>query len=194
MGQDLRELFKKEREAGGPKMKSGHKARFAERLAAEIPRRKTVWYPYKIAAAVLLFLGVGVFIYSLSTGKGLETPRVVQKNLEPKEDGGISLGDLSPDLKKVEEYYMASIDLELSQLEVSKDNRMLVDSFMERLGDLNSEYKRLNTELNEMGPNDQTINALIKNLQLRLELLQKLKSKLSELKSSKNEQVETNTI
>lgn len=47
-----------------------------------------------------------------------------------------------------------------------------MDSYMERLAELNKEYHRLNEELNELGPNDQTINALIKNLQLRLQLLQ----------------------
>ena len=52
----------------------------------------------------------------------------------------------------------------------------------------------MNLELNQLGPNDQTISALIKNLQLRLQLLQKLKEKLNEVQSSKNEQYETNAI
>ena len=59
---------------------------------------------------------------------------------------------------------------------------------MEELGGLDEEYKKLNIELNEIGPNDQTIEALIQNLQLRLELLKKLKEKLNQLKLSKNEQ------
>jgi hypothetical protein len=111
-----------------------------------------------------------------------------------KEQKGISLGDLSPNLKKLETYYVANINLELSKLEISDENEMLIDSFMEHLDALNTEYKNLNEELNEIGPNDQTISALIKNLQLRLQLLQKLKKKLNELKTSKNEQVETNSI
>jgi len=52
----------------------------------------------------------------------------------------------------------------------------------------------LNTELNQIGPNDKTITALIKNLQLRLQLLQRLKEKLNEVQSSKSEQYETNAI
>ncbi|MGI9552700.1 MAG: hypothetical protein ACR2MT_15965, partial [Aurantibacter sp.] len=67
-------------------------------------------------------------------------------------------------------------------------NKGLVDSYLEQLSELDEEYRRLNVELNEIGPNDQTINALIQNLQLRLELLYKLKNKLNELKSSENEQ------
>jgi len=39
-----------------------------------------------------------------------------------------------------------------------------------------------------VGPNDQTIEALIKNFQLQLSLIQKLKAKLNQLKSSENEQ------
>ena len=70
----------------------------------------------------------------------------------------------------------------------------MVDDYMRRLSELNEEYKKLNIELNEIGPNDQTINALIKNLQLRLQLLQKLKEKLNQLKSSENEQVTSNSV
>jgi SMC interacting uncharacterized protein involved in chromosome segregation len=54
---------------------------------------------------------------------------------------------------------------------------------MERLEELNREYKKLNGELNSIGPNDQTITALIKNLQLRLQLLYKLRDKLKELQA-----------
>ena len=119
---------------------------------------------------------------------------VVEKVNEAETQNGISLGDLSPDLKKVENYYVANINFELSKLDVSEENKGLTDSFMLQLSDLNTEYKKLNTELNQLGPNDQTISALIENLQLRLQLLQKLKKKLNELNTSKNEQVETNTI
>ena len=50
------------------------------------------------------------------------------------------------------------------------------------------EYKLLNKELNEVGPTEATISALIDNLKLRLELLFKLKNKLKELKNLENEQ------
>jgi hypothetical protein len=106
----------------------------------------------------------------------------------------ISLGDLSPDLQKIENYYVANINLELSKLTISPDNKDMIDGYMIQLGALDEEYKRLNQELNDIGPNDQTIEALIKNLQLRLQLLQKLKTKLNQLKSSKNEQESTNII
>ena len=194
MGQDLRKLFKKEREKQYS-MKKGHEMRFEKLLDAKMPEKRTFSFAFlKVAAAILILISVGFFAYrQMGEMEAIKTT-VVDRDNSGGQEPGISLGDLSPDLKKVENYYIASINLELSQLEISESNKELVDQFMERLAELNAEYKILNKELNEIGPNEQTINALIKNLQLRLQMLQKLKSKLNELKSSENEQVTANSV
>ena len=192
MSQDLRELFKEETSKKF-KMKEGHEDRFRNLLDESFPEQKRTYYPkWSIAAAVLIMLGTGIYFFNNQKPEEPVNTTVVEKADPVEEQKGISLGDLSPDLKKIEDYYVANINLELSQLEVSTDNKGLVDSYLERLAELNKEYERLNHELNTIGPNDQTITALIQNLQLRLELLHKLKVKLNELKSSKNEQVTAN--
>jgi hypothetical protein len=195
MSQDLRELFKSERKVQKHTMQQGHEERFLKRLEVELPHKKnSSFFLFKIAATVLLLITAGYFGFEkYAEGSSIEETFVDGKN-ELQQQKGISLGDLSPDLKKVENYYVANINLELSKLEVSKDNKAMVDSFMNQLENLDTEYHKLNEELNQIGPNDQTISALIQNLQLRLQLLQKLKKKLISLKTSKNEQVETNTI
>lgn len=195
MKQDLRELFKKENEGQKPRLKAGHQARFLERLEKELPEpKKTSFNVIKIAAAVLVLISAGYFGFrAFYEGNDIETTIVEKTNIESSSNR-ISLGDLSPDLKKVETYYVANINFELSGLEVSPSNKSLIDSYMNQLIDLNKEYEKLNAELNRMGPNDQTISALIQNLQLRLQLLQRLKKKLNELNTSKNEQVETNVV
>ncbi len=190
MAQDLRELFTKERDDEMPKMKPGHKKRFHERLQKQFPQRQKPWaILFKVAASVLILIGIGSYYFR--DGKNKLTPKtsVVEKDRPIIKSDGISLGDLSPDLKKVENYYVANINFELSKLEVSKENKAMVTSFMDQLATLNAEYKKLNAELNQIGPNDQTITALIKNLQLRLELLHRLKRKLNQIKTSKNETV-----
>lgn len=194
MSQDLRKLLGKEKERKFT-MKEGHEERFMERLDESFPKQKNRSIPnWSIAAAIVVLLGVGIyFINDRKTDEAVNTT-IVSKEQNTTQQQIISLGDLSPDLKKLEHYYVANINLELSQLEISPENKMLVDSFMDRLAELNREYNALNSELNNMGPNDQTISALIQNLQLRLELLYKLKDKLSELKSSENEQVNANSI
>ncbi|MCX2720445.1 hypothetical protein [Lentiprolixibacter aurantiacus] len=191
MEQDLRKLFETERDKKF-QLKEGHEDRFMERLDREMPpsqRTSRVWV-LSIAATVLVLISVGAFLFT-SQDNPIPAEEVVVDAEKEDDKGTISLGDLSPDLEKVENYYLASINLELSKLEVSPDNKELVDSYMEQLAELNREYQQLNKELNTFGPNDQTISALIKNLQLRLELLQKLKEKLNQIKSSKNEQLST---
>lgn len=193
MSQDLRELFKKQREAQKARMKEGHSQRFLERLEDELPQaKKSKRYLLKIAATVLLVIAASYFVFQKFSYEAPDNSGIVDDTNRVVEQKGISLGDLSPDLKKVENYYVANINLELSKLAISEDNKALVASYMEQLESLNIEYKRLNKELNEIGPNDQTISALIQNLQLRLQLLQKLKKKLNDLNTSKNEHVETN--
>ncbi|WP_373517535.1 hypothetical protein [Pricia sp.] len=190
MAQDLRELFKKERDGDMPKMRPGHKERFHERLQKEFPQRRKPWIILlKIAASVLILIGIGTYYFITGKSKATLKTSVVEKEAPMEKSNDISLGDLSPDLKKVENYYVANINFELSKLEVSKENKAIVASFMDQLATLNAEYKKLNAELNLIGPNDQTITALIKNLQLRLQVLHRLKEKLNQLKSSKNEEV-----
>lgn len=196
MAQDLRKLFEKERQSNTGALKEGHEARFLERLEYEMPQRKKSPYGLILAIAACLILSVGGVAFYFGS-LNIDEPKsgtVVEKKGSGEEDTKISLGDLSPDLKKIEDYYVANINLELSRLEVSRRNKALVDSYMEQLGTLNNEYKKLHEELNEIGPNDQTIAAMIKNLQLRLQLMQKLKEKLNQLKSSKNETVTKTSV
>lgn len=194
MARDLRKLFEEEQESEQFLMTKGHEKRFMDRLEKELPKQgKSSFFILKIAASILVLASIGTFFYINGEDNTIPTT-IVDKEPVVETKNGISLGDLSPDLKKVENYYVANINLVLSKLDASGDNKVLVDGYMERLAELNLEYKNLNAELNQIGPNDQTITALIKNLQLRLQLLQRLKEKLNEVQSSKSEQYETNAI
>jgi len=196
MAQDLRELFEQKRKEENFEMKKGHKNRFMQRLDEEMPveQKGSSMQWLRIAASIVVLLGVGAFFF-FNTDKDLPENGVKvvdRKNLKDNKQN-ISLGDLSPDLQKLETYYLANINLELASLEVSEENKDLVEGYMEQLSELSAEYNQLIKELNEIGPNDQTIEALIKNFQLQLTLIQKLKTKLNQLKSSENEQ-QTNII
>lgn len=188
MAQDLRDLFKKNSSENPEKMEVGHENRFLRKLEKELPATKKSSYSFwKVAASIAVLFTIGLYFFT-QDGIDIKDNKVSGTDNPIEKVKTFSLGDLSPDLKKVEDYYVSTINLELSKLELTEDNKGLVDSYLEQLSELDEEYKRLNIELNEIGPNDQTINALIKNLQLRLQLLHKLKNKLNELKSSENEQ------
>ncbi|WP_339651588.1 hypothetical protein [uncultured Maribacter sp.] len=194
MEQDLREMFKKEKREQQSIINNGHEERFLEKLQQSLPKgEKTnrAWLKVAVSIMVMLSVGVSYFLWNNNSNVGstvVESDPINEKQTE------FTFGDLSPDLKKVENYYVANINLELAKLEVSPDTKDLIDGYMEQLNNLNIEYKTLNAELKELGPNDQTITALIENLQLRLQLLQKLKRKLNDLKLSKNEQINENSI
>ena len=193
MSQDLRELFERER-SRTPRMPEGHEARFEERLAQAFPHRKRpTWGWLAIAASVVALLGFGIWIFRPTPAIPEGTQQVVSQD-SVRTRPGLSLGDLSPDLRKVEQYYTANISLELAGLDISPENKKMADDYMARLRELDAEYQSLVTELNEYGPNEETISAMIRNFQIRLQLLQKLKAKLNELKQSKNETVSSNSV
>lgn len=190
---DLRKMLKKAYESSG-KMPEGHEERFLSRLKHDLPEKKIKRRYFsqarKIAASVLLLIGIGVAFYAIrETGTPRTDNPVITDTGNPDEPASrISLGDLSPDLKKVEDYYMTAINWELSRIEVDEKDKRLFKGYMDRLAELNEEYQALNRELNNVGPNEQTVTALIDNLKMRLQLLYRLKEKLQELKNKKDEE------
>ncbi len=192
MAQDIRKMFKDDEPWTKEKLSKGHQKRFEAKLEAALPMQKSSnrFSFLKIAAIFIVAVGIGAFFLNKERIITTETPMVVAPEI--KDDGNelpvkeFQLSEVSPDFKKIENYYLAGINMELAKLEVNPSNKALIDSFMGKMSELNTEYKRLNAEFNEMGPNEQTIEAMVENLQFRLDLLYKLKNKLNEIKQTKN--------
>lgn len=200
MAQDLRELFKKEDRRKGLELSEGHERRFEARLNASLGTGKAnkTFYWYKIAAILLVVLSIGYFIYNQGSPNKNETQVVnaadKTKPVNVEQEQPLYLSDVSPAYKKVEDYYLAVIHTELAQLNVTKENKVLIDSFLAQLAELDKEYKRLNEELGNSGVTEQSVAILIENLKLRLDLLVNLKNKLKELKKTSLEATKANKI
>ena len=180
MAQDLKKMFEEDRLKIQNGMPNGHEARFLKKLNQELPdtsikKRFRIW---NIAASVVVLLALSYGVYQFFNSP-VEVSQPDTKVVALK-----SLGDVSPDLKKVEDYYVANINLELANVKLTPENKDLFDSYVLRLEELNKEYKRLSIELTENGPNELTVSALIDNLKLRLNLLYRLKEQLKELNTS----------
>ena len=189
MAQDIRSLFKNQQKVSNLKMPKGHEARFIEKLDKQLPEytiKKRIRF-YYIAASIVILLAITYSVFKYSNYSSIEIPEnqniVDTQNTENSETLK-SLGDISPDLKKVEDYYLANINLELSKVKLTSENKELFDSYVLRLEELNKEYEKLSIELTENGPNELTVNALIDNLKLRLNLLHRLKEQLKDLNDS----------
>ncbi|WP_242205575.1 hypothetical protein [Aestuariivivens insulae] len=176
MAQDIRELFKNER-VTGQAMPENHQERFLEKLDKALPKSKPQsfnWFGMAASIVVLLGLSYGAFTY-FSHGP-VEPDKQLASTTTTK-----TLGDVSPGLKKVEDYYLASINFELSKIKYTPETKEVFDGYIAQIETLNKEYERLSLELTEVGPTELTINALIDNLKLRLNLLYRLKEQLQEL-------------
>lgn len=198
MGQDIREMFRNEEQDNRSALPKGHQKRFLEKLNQEMPseERSLAWNQLlKVAAVIVVILAAGLFFISRTSSEEagnqiVDTETQPVKASEEKNESDYRLSDVSPEFKKVEDYYLASLNIQLAKIDLTPENKELVDSFMSKLETLDQEYVALNTEIEQSGINEETIEAMIANLQLRLDLLKKLKTKLNELKQSKNEHYE----
>jgi len=142
--------------------------------------RKKAYYSIAASAAVLFALSSYFFTETETNLQQAPAENVYQLSDNSKEIIP-SLADVSPEFKKVEDYYLASINLELANLKVNSENKSIVDSFMKQLSKLDEEYKLLQKELHSQGTLTISLEALIDNLQMRLELLQQLKQNLKNI-------------
>lgn len=188
MAQDLKNMFKEDRlKVQSGAMPKGHEVRFLKRLEQEFPvtrpnHRFKLW---GIAASITLLMALGFAAYRYFQNPEATIP------MDEQAVALKSLGDVSPDLKKIEDYYVANINFELANVQLTPASKELFDSYIERLEALNKEYEKLSLELTESGPSELIVSALIDNLKLRLNLLYRLKEQLKEINAS--DQVQTMT-
>jgi len=161
MKQDLRKLFEKERSVNHER-RPDHEDQFIQKLYSELPEKKhNSFLALKIAASIAIFICIGLFTFYLNDNN----------------DARI-LGNISPELKEIEDFYVSNINLEILIIQNSSKNKAVVSRYMNRLNYLRNEYDSISEELNEEGPNSYNIQATINNLKLQLELLQELRIQL----------------
>lgn len=197
MARDIRELLRNMESGRKQKMPEGHREEFQKLLDKELPRnsvRVPVFW-LQVAAGVALVAAVATFVFFQQ--EQVVSPENSVVNTESDEATTVkqlTLGDLSPDLSKIENFYLANINMELAGIEMKEEYKDLISGYLSRLTELHEEYEALTEELNTLGPNEATINALINNLQMRLNLLYRLKDQLNEFKSENDETINTHTI
>jgi hypothetical protein len=196
MAQDIRKMLQEDKSLPSQPPK-GHSNRFEQRLEEHFPENKQEkssnrsFYFLKIAAILVVALGVGFFFLnsndSFNGSEITDVPVEVEQEKDEKTEEAkqYQLSDESPEFRKIENFYLASLNIELAKLDVNESNKALVDSFMTQLAGLDQEYKKLNAEISETGLTESSVEALISNLQLRLELLYKLKNKIKDIHQSK---------
>ena len=186
MQKDIKDLLKDFKEEK-IELSANHSSKFEQLLKSEMHQEKPKKKNFKwlsVAASLVLLISLAIKFYPT---KNIEDdPKTTTKE--------ITLGNISPEFQTIEKYYKNSINMEISQLEMTDENKDIVNGYLLKISELTKEYKSLTKELNTKGVNDSTIDALISNLQLRLQLLQRLKKQLKQLKNLNTKQNETQII
>jgi len=90
-----------------------------------------------VAASFILLISVAIKFYPTDVDIDTETSSAHTSSTL------ISLGTISPELNTIETYYTNSINLEISQLEITENNKEMLDGYLEKISELTKEYKSL---------------------------------------------------
>ncbi len=182
MPKDIRNIMKEFKEEQFS-LSTEHEQKFLGRLHQEFPEKKKSYKWIYVAASVIILISVGMSFFFKET-----TVSPSENNLKE-----INLGTISPEMKKIENYYLTAINYEIASLQVTPENKALLDEYLEKVNKLDIDYKRLSKKLTAEALDTNTIDALIINLQLRLQLLIQLKDQIKELQT-KEKNNENSTI
>lgn len=187
---DLREKIKKDKMMRD--LPKNHRELFEQRLKNEFHQEaKNNFNLLRIAASVLVLLSLGFGGYQFFKP---DVPQEVVQTEEVSNKKINSMADISPGLKKVEDYYLMHINYQLSKIKITDENRAMLDVYFVELGKLQEVYNNSIAEINSEEISGETIDLLIENLQMRLKLMYQLKAQLKKIDNLNKEENETNKV
>lgn len=179
-----REAFNNDEPGGGL---WGH---ISKELDKETSKTRPFLHGIYWKAAAVVFFGLCTF---LLIERALQKP---DNELLATQPTSVSEANLNAEFIKVENYYSALIEekkMQLASYEVGKEG--LGEEFTQDIHKLDALYLKLKVELNDNKNNGKVIEAMIQNLQVRIEILNQqliILEKVQQVKNSKND--ETHTI
>jgi len=180
MGQDIKKLFEDAPEMVSRELPKGHKSRFESKLDSEFKNPKSNFSFIRIAASIALVVSLGFAGFYYFSSADIDANKIN------------SMADISPDLKKVEDYYLTHINYQFSKIKFTDDNRVFLEAYFVEMGVLQDQYKNTIASINSEEISEETINALIENLQMQLKLMYQLKGQLKKLDNLNKQQNENN--
>ena len=155
---------------------TGHENRFLQKLNASknvtlIEEKEKPWFwPFSIAAAVLILCAVGISSY-------LYSPSLDEQ-----------VAEISPEVSRTEFYFASLIEEQVNQLEreSTPETRQIIEDTMQQLKKLEDNYTHLESDLIEGGNSKLILSAMITNFQTRIDLLQDVLGKIETIKNLKN--------
>lgn len=149
---------------------SGHQERFLSKLkqtdtiVLHETKKRFNWKPFlAIAASVVLLLSVFI-------GTREEEP-------------SYELASVSPEMEQTQNFFNSVITEELEKLQVfdSPIAKSVIEDAMERITELEKEYKALKNDLRTSGNDKRVVYAMIQNFQSRIDILQTVFNQMEDI-------------
>jgi len=162
----------------------GHQDRFQEKLEKQDKivslktTKKSWWKPLSIAASIALLLAIGMGFYNTQ---------------ETMED---NVAEVSSEVSNTQFYFASLIEEQVNQLESenSPETKNIIDDTMIQLKKLETDYIKLESDLQKGGNSKMILSAMITNFQTRIALLQDVLGQIETIKNLKNYNDENFTI
>ena len=172
MERDIRDLFKENKDIN-IEMPPKHRTEFLQKLAHQNKKQKSFIRNniYKIVSTVAIILACTVY-YFISTFKVEKTSLQIQ-------------------IAEIEKEYLISIDNEWESFLAVAEDSVLVNKYKVKMLDSDKDYQKITNQLHKTPNNIYVLEALINNLQRRLELIKNIKEHIKELnqKNTSNETI-----
>ncbi len=125
-----------------------------------------------IAAGVLIIISVGVFALTISSGSA---QRIENQSI---------FKNVSTDLEQQELNYINSINEQIEiikQIKIAKEHAQMFGEFVKQLKIIDNQYDKYKKEIQSKGYNEELIQQIIYNYQLKLSVLQMLQSEMEKI-------------
>ena len=167
MKQDIRDLFKEEEEL--KTLPDNHRAEFLDKLnqQKQSKNKRYTWIGAVAVVVVALTIGFALF------------PKQPTENISP----------FIAQVEAVEAEYLEEIKTEWQNFVAIADDEVLVERFKKKLDELDNDYKIISNQFKSDANNIQVVEALVENLQTRLQILKNIQKHIKIL-NQKNEQYE----
>ncbi|WP_405570644.1 hypothetical protein [Winogradskyella sp. Asnod2-B02-A] len=159
-----------------------HEQRFLDKLKANTIASTEVkktsrfnWKPFlAVAASIIICLGLFTTLQN-----------------EPED---LDLASVSPEMSETQDFFTVTIENELKKLnkERSPLTEQIINDALARIQLLETDYKKLKTDLTESGKNQRVIYAMISNFQTRIDILNSVLEQIEivkQYKSNSNENI-----
>ncbi len=182
---DLKDVFKRLKGTfDTEEPKTGHKDRFLDKLnnANQVvtlqKEKKNWWRPLSIAASVAVLCLVAIGVYNSRPTLGQQVAKI------------------SPEVGNTQVYFASLIEdqVKLLENESSPEAQKIISDTMIQLKKLETNYKKLETDLLNGGNDKLILSAMITNFQTRIDLLQDVINQIETIKNLKNYNDENFTI